>query len=257
MATFEQFRRSFPEDNVEKGERFEVFLCEWFLKFHPIYKNHFKKVWRFAEWPERWSYTDIGTDLIAEDVHGKICAIQAKCYKEENSIPKGDVDSFLADSARDIIDYRLLIATTDRIGINATNAIDGQSIPVQLFLLNDFLTSPMDWPKSYGNLDEYRPREPHNARPHQLAAINDVTEKLIGRGQLIMACGTGKTLTAQRIAEKLDSKTTLVLVPSLLLLSKTVLDWLTEQAINHNFSFLPVCSDQRVLRGREERIRLN
>ena len=74
-----------------------------------------------------------------------------------------------------------------------------------------------------------------------------------------MACGTGKTLTAQRIAEKLDSKTTLVLIPSLLLLSKTVLDWLTEKEKNHNFSFLPVCSDQRVLRGKgtEDQIELS
>jgi superfamily II DNA or RNA helicase len=244
MPSFEQFRSTFPEDSGDKGDRFEVFLCEWFLKNHPTYKNLFRKVWRFTEWPKRWSPTDIGTDLIAEDVHGKICAIQAKFYRQENSIPKGHVDSFLADSAREIVDYRLLIATTDRIGINAINAIEGQAIPVSLFLLNDFIDSPVDWPSSADNFNELKPREPHKPRPHQIAAIDDVCKKLNGRGQLIMACGTGKTLTGQRVAERLEAKTTLVLLPSLLLLSKTVSDWLVEA--EEPFIFLTVCSDASV-----------
>ena len=194
MATFREFRDSFPDSSNDKGERFEIFLCEWFLKHHPVYKNKFKKIWRFTEWPNRWSGVDIGTDLVAQDSEGKICAIQAKFYREQSSIPKGDVDSFLADSARDIVDYRLLIATTDRIGINATNAIEGQAIPVKLFLLNDFINSPIEWPTSLEMLSEGKGRDPHEARPHQQEAIDAVCSKLEGRGQLLMACGTGKTL---------------------------------------------------------------
>ena len=57
-----------------------------------------------------------------------------------------------------------------------------------------------------------------------------------------MACGTGKTLTGQRISERLDSKNTLVLLPSLLLLSKTVADWVSEKEAD--FIYLPVCSDK-------------
>jgi hypothetical protein len=34
MATFEQFRSTFPEDNNDKGERFEVFLSEWMFQQH-------------------------------------------------------------------------------------------------------------------------------------------------------------------------------------------------------------------------------
>ena len=44
MATFEQFRNTFPEDSQEKGREFEVFLCEWFLKEHPVYRSQFKKI---------------------------------------------------------------------------------------------------------------------------------------------------------------------------------------------------------------------
>ncbi len=42
------------------------------------------------------------------------------------------------------------------------------------------------------------------------------------RGQLITACGTGKTLTALFISEKLAADRTLLLVPSLSLLAQTL-----------------------------------
>jgi predicted helicase len=64
---------------------------------------------------------------------------------------------------------------------------------------------------------------------------------------MIMACGTGKTLTALWMAEKLESKRTLVLLPSLLLLSKTLADWVAHG--NEPFAYLPVCSDETVSRG--------
>ena len=54
MATFQEFRASFPEGNKEKGERFEVVLCDWFLKEHPEFKQRFKRIWRYLEWPGRW-----------------------------------------------------------------------------------------------------------------------------------------------------------------------------------------------------------
>ncbi|MDA9256723.1 Helicase associated domain protein [Pseudomonadales bacterium] len=249
MATFEQFRSTFPEDSNEKGEAFEVFLAEWMFKNHPSLSSQFKKVWMFSDWPKAWSATDIGTDLIAEDQHGKICAIQAKFYKETSTIPKSDIDSFLSDTNRAEVDYRLLIATTDGLGKNAINAIEGQEKPVQSFTLKDFI-EPFEWPESLGSLEEYQPREPHQPRPHQVAAIDDVTSKIESRGQLLMACGTGKTLTGQRIAEKLESKSTLVLLPSLLLLSKTVKDWVSER--EQDFIFLPVCSDKSVTKQTDE-----
>ncbi len=42
------------------------------------------------------------------------------------------------------------------------------------------------------------------------------------RGQLITACGTGKTLTALFISEKLAADRSLLLVPSLSLLAQTL-----------------------------------
>lgn len=249
MATFEKFRSTFPENSNEKGEAFEVFLAEWMFKNHPSLASQFKKVWRFSDWPNAWSHQDLGTDLIAEDQHGKICAIQAKFYKETSSIPKSHIDSFLSDSNRPEVDYRLLIATTDGLGSNAIKTIEGQEKEVQSFLLHNFL-EPFDWPESLDSLETYKPRKPHKPRPHQQAAIDDVCKHINGRGQLLMACGTGKTLTGQRISEKLKSECTLVLLPSLLLLSKTVADWVSES--ESDFAYLPVCSDSSATKKTDE-----
>ena len=61
------------------------------------------------------------------------------------------------------------------------------------------------------------PPKPAKPREHQREAIRDVVKGFTksDRGQLIMACGTGKTLTSLFIKEKLDAERTLVLVPSL------------------------------------------
>ena len=66
------------------------------------------------------------------------------------------------------------------------------------------------------------------------------------RGQLIMACGTGKTFTSLKIAERFAGKGGLVLflVPSLSLMSQTLREWLAESEIP--LQCYAVCSDEKV-----------
>lgn len=59
-----------------------------------------------------------------------------------------------------------------------------------------------------------------------------------------MACGTGKTLTSLWIKEELKLKQTLVLLPSLNLLSQTLSSW--RNNAKFNFDWLCVCSDHTV-----------
>ena len=59
-----------------------------------------------------------------------------------------------------------------------------------------------------------------------------------------MACGTGKTLTSLWIKEALNAKRTLVLVPSLGLLSQTLREWTTTS--QQQFNWICVCSDKSV-----------
>ena len=72
------------------------------------------------------------------------------------------------------------------------------------------------------------------------------------RGKLIMACGTGKTLTSLKIAEEVAGKNKLVLflVPSLNLLSQALTEWTQQSGVPlHSFA---VCSDSEVGKKREK-----
>jgi predicted helicase len=227
----------------EKGRAFER-LCRWFLVNDPRYKLQVKKVWLFGEWPNRWG-ADTGTDLIVETHDGKVWAIQAKAYGRDQSVTKRGIDSFLSDTNRPVIDYRLLIATTNHIAPNARKTMAAQTIPVGVLRLSDLKKSEAPWPESLDQLKSIK-RETKKPREHQQTAI-DKTIAGFGdhdRGQLIMACGAGKTLTCLWLSEAMKTQRTLVLVPSLSLLSQTLTEWAASCA--EPFAFLPVCSDSTV-----------
>jgi predicted helicase len=63
-------------------------------------------------------------------------------------------------------------------------------------------------------------------------------------GQLLVASGPGKTLAAMWISERLGSKRTLALVPSLSLLAQTLREWSANAS--RPFDYLAVCSDESV-----------
>jgi len=239
------------------GKEFEV-LCKWILETDPVYASKLVDVWMWADWPNRWADQDLGIDLIARDTEGKIWAIQAKNYNPDYYVTKEDIDSFISESDNDQIDCRLLIATTENIGPNAKKVID-RSASVRSFsclMLDELKRLPIVWPKSINDLSGGGIAKKYTPKPHQQKAISDVIEgfKTHDRGQMIMACGTGKTLAGLWIAEALEAQNTLVLFPSLLLLSSTLKDWLTHS--EEQFSFLPVCSDGTVIKKADDSINL-
>ena len=138
MITFQDLVKSLPGDPNQKGLEFEK-ICKWYLLNSPFYKKQIKNVWLWSEWKDRWSNQDRGIDLIAETKSGEIWAVQAKAYDSKNQIPKSDIDSFLSESSRSSIDFRLLIATTDKLSAGAKQAIEGQQLPVGLRMLNDLI----------------------------------------------------------------------------------------------------------------------
>jgi len=84
-------------------------------------------------------------------------------------------------------------------------------------------------------------------RPHQLAAVTAISTELKAsdRTTAVMACGSGKTLVALWVAEQMDAKTILVLLPSLALIAQTLKEW-RERTKYSNFYPLCVCSDNTV-----------
>jgi superfamily II DNA or RNA helicase len=224
-----------------RGRGFER-LCKWVLENASEYSSRLKNVWMWDEWPGRWG-ADAGIDLVAEDRGGGLWAIQAKHYDQAYAIKKSDLDSFLSESSRPGFSFRLLIASTDHLGSTARRTLDAQEKPVGTLLRSDLAALDLVWPS---NLAELRPAiaKPKKAWPHQRRAVLDIIAGLeeIDRGQVLMACGTGKTLVARFLHDELSSTRTLVLVPSLSLLKQSLREWLSVGS----FEYLAVCSDESV-----------
>ncbi len=245
---FSDLATKFHADSHVRGRQFEQ-LCRWYLQNAPEYRNKLKQVWLWQDWPERWG-ADAGIDLVAETHEGDLWAIQAKAYDPAYSIKKSDVDTFLSESSRSQFAYRLLVATTDGIGDNAYRTLVNQEKPVGIALRSHLNATEVEWPPDFDSMLPARPR-PKTPRPHQEEAIAAVRLGFADaeRGQLIMACGTGKTLVALWAAEALKSQRTLVLVPSLTLLSQALREWTANSA--DPFGYLAVCSDATVAAGHD------
>jgi superfamily II DNA or RNA helicase len=245
IGTFGELVGQLDRDStVRRGRQFER-ICQWFLTHYPMYAGQLRRVWLWDEWPGRWGI-DAGIDLVAEDRDGLLWAIQAKCYDRSYRVTKKDVNKFLAEAGRPIFAYRLLIATTNGIDKIAERTIQGQG-SASFIGLSDLEAAELDWPSSPSRLTVAKPVKPKKPRPHQRDAIRDVVNgfQSADRGQLIMACGTGKTLAALFVKDKLAAERTLVLLPSLSLLKQTIREWTTNKT--SDFEFRAVCSDNTVV----------
>ena len=233
---------SIDGESYEKGQRFEKVL-QWWLQNDPywrtVLKPHTVKLWQESELRDG---VDIGIDLTAEGFDGRTWAIQAKNWKADNPIPKSEIDKFIVASNTSTYQRRVLVTSTNEISSNAERAISQQEKPLVVVKRDDLADSPI-W-DSFNLGQTNRGLIPlRKLRPHQEAALSDVVKSFQyhKRGQLIMACGSGKTLTALRIAEALKAQKILVLLPSLLLVRQTLNAWYSDAA--ENFASIAVCSD--------------
>lgn len=92
---------------------------------------------------------------------------------------------------------------------------------------------------------------PVSLRGYQAQAVEDIARHLAreGRGQLRAACGTGKTLVALRVAEKVVPRSglTVLLAPTIGLVAQTLDAWKRDAVIP--FAESAVCSDDTVTDG--------
>ena len=257
----DKFRKtSFTEK--EKGTRFERLMKQWLLT-DPRY-NTLKYVWLWDEFPGRKDFggSDIGIDLVAKSEEGEYWAIQCKCYQETATIDKKAVDSFIATSGKTFVDadtmqtavfsHRLWISTTNHWGNNAEETIHNQIPPVNRIGLLDLEDSPVDWQKLLDGIEgKGALLAGKQLRKHQLEAISKAREyyKDHDRGKLIMACGTGKTFTALRMAEDLlDGKgLVLFMVPSIALLGQSLNAWMADA--KKPMKAVCICSDNKAQRS--------
>lgn len=250
----------------DKGSRFER-LMQAYLQTSPLYEGRFRHVWLWNEFPykENFGGKDTGIDLVAQTVEGDFWAIQCKCYDEKTQITKASVDSFLSTSSKVFVNdqhqttsfaLRLWISTTNNWGTEAENAIRNQNPPVQRISLTDLENAPVDWEALDKGITGTKARSGKKSpRPHQEKAIAAFHEyfKTGERGKLIMACGTGKTYTALKIAEKETGGKGLVLVltPSISLVGQTLREWMAESS--EEIFPICICSDPEVSKSSKKK----
>jgi predicted helicase len=238
----------------DKGDRFERLMLSYF-RTDPTYVAQFKQVWLWSDWKGNKGRPDTGIDLVAENSDGEgFTAIQCKMYAPTTTLDKNDIDSFFNESGKAPFTHRIIVSTTNLWSIHAENSLKGQDKPVRRIGVEALANSSIDW-------DAYNPERVENLKifaakkrmEHQKEAIAKVLDgfKTVDRGKLIMACGTGKTFTAQCIAEDMVGvgKSVLVLVPSISLLSQTVKEWTSDS--NLPLNVFAVCSDSKAGRRRE------
>lgn len=241
----------------EKGTYFER-LAVAYLRNDPVQTQEFSQVWSYADWAKERGVDgrDTGIDLVAKlRSEDGFAAIQCKFFSAKHAIQKKDIDSFLSASSKPPFQRRVFIDTTevDWSG-NAEDTIRDQHIPVIRIGLEALRESAIDW-AAFEATAEIKLQPKKSLLEHQKQALEAVEQGFAAhdRGKLLMACGTGKTYTALKIAEHYAGrgKRVLFVVPSLALIAQTVREWTkdTDTALR---SFA-VCSDSQVGKRRKDK----
>ena len=251
------------KNNSEQGTLFEIF-CKKILLTSPFFVDDVVEVWRWKEFPGNGGLHDNGIDLVALDKNNNFWAIQCKFYDKDKDVNKKDVDSFISASTRPFIyenkTYRFfqnyVFSTTDSVSQNASGLFT-------LFGPEDLFQCGIDWEHfKLDEVDNMQALVKKTPKPHQEEAINNVINgfKNNNRGRLIMACGTGKTFTSLKIVENYintlheEKINILYLVPSIPLLSQTILEWKT-QTIVDRCNMFGICSDETAGQDRRSKLR--
>jgi superfamily II DNA or RNA helicase len=232
-------------NDKEKGDLFELF-CQVYLKV--IYKKQaFKSIQLFKDIDTKTLEKlnlrlskDYGIDIVAITDTDEIWTIQVK-FRQSDQLTWTELSTFKASSEK--ANFTMLMSNVSKIN-HPHSVLTGFSS----ILRNEFeaLTE-----EDFSNIKATLKGQAikpivFSPRPHQIEAINSAINhfKTNNLGQMIHACGTGKTLTSLWIKEELKPKNTIVYVPSLSLLKQTLEEWTKHKS--SDFSIKCVCSDQSV-----------
>lgn len=226
---------------------------KFFLENDPLYADRFDGVWMWADAPTNNGKQDVGIDLVARDAKtGEYWAIQAKCYTDA-ALSEGSVATFFMQATEDVYTYRVLADTAVKLTKNLEAYINEHDNVVRIGL-DDIERSNLPWQDFYTNgmhltceeVRQGRERLVFEPRKHQRRAIDAVKAEFetADRTTLVMACGTGKTLTALRLAEELvPGGTVLFLAPSISLVAQSMRDW--AEQVRGRLNPYVVCSDPK------------
>ncbi|MDR2895100.1 MAG: DEAD/DEAH box helicase family protein, partial [Propionibacteriaceae bacterium] len=254
-----------------RGTAFEQ-AAKFFLEKDPAWKTQLHRVWMWSDQdnplnPPDHRRQDTGIDLVAQGFDGAYWAVQCK-YLASDKIDAKSIATFFttAHALRDEAGghqitngHYIVFSTADCFTSNFKTSADSYGC---VFVSKDELSdSTVDWSAFLGEA----PHRKFAPFKHQARAIEACRSGFADhdRGKLIMACGTGKTLTSLRLAEQMaqfaevaadgaDPRPfrVLFLAPSIALVSQTFRSWVS-QAKEPIASYI-VCSDETANRRGDE-----
>ncbi|WEV58425.1 DEAD/DEAH box helicase family protein [Bifidobacterium sp. ESL0728] len=242
-------------DKREQGTRFE-YAVKYFLEHDPAWSEEIKQVWMWDEAPTNMPRRqDTGIDLVALDKDGSYWAIQAKCYSNKAKLSNADVSTFfMAAQADERYSHYMIADTAQAYTSNLENFLTlNPRLGAVRIGLDDMRQSNVDW-DAFENGTSAKERTIFELRPHQREAVDAVKKELskADRCSMIMACGTGKTLTSLRLSEELlgNGHTVLFLAPSISLVSQSMRDWVNQ--VRERINVYVVCSDGKASKLKDE-----
>ena len=252
LSAFAELERRIADlpDEKSRGDAFEVFT-EAYLATQR--RHDAETVWPLANVPAeilgnlQLAMQDYGVDGVIKTRLGKFSAYQVKFRTSRPALTWRELSTFmgLADSPN--IHSRILLTNCDELpsvlndrqgffcirgsDLDRLEAADFKAI--EAWLADSVYQAPRKTPL-----------------PHQTEALDAILPAFTehDRVSAIMACGTGKTLVALWVAEKMRASRLLVLVPSLALLRQILHEWLRETSLP-SLAYLCVCSDATVKEG--------
>ena len=230
--------------NKLKGDLFEEF-CILVFKFHPYYKNNTKETYLLKNIPLNilnqlnLPQNDIGIDVIIVTNDNKYYAIQVKFRNNRNTnINYDELSTFVGTSfgIANNIDQAFYFSNTYPINKQIQRS---KVVPIY----GDFFDNLPD--NFFLDLKNYFNNQNVNRilvtpRAYQQEIINITKEHFEKEDKAIieMATGTGKTNTSYWIDKEMNNKLTIILVPSLYLLSqfyKSYCYQTTDEKVNCKF----------------------
>lgn len=246
--TWSAVKARFPADNLIAGKIFEIFAKCFFL-LDPKTSDNYQHVWLYSEIPLavrtklNLGPVEHGVDLILESQDEQYTAVQCKFRFDETGKLGWTKDKLgnLFGFANNAEHYIIFTNANDIDSVSKTRSKTLLLIRIQELMA----ISPNTIERMHNFLKskQISPAEKFKPRPHQEAAIEMALTyfQTQTRGQIILPCGAGKTLTALWLKEALKVQRTIVLLPSLALLRQIKDDWLSQRRTK--FNYICVCSD--------------
>jgi superfamily II DNA or RNA helicase len=256
INTWDDFTSTLENLNKkEKGDAFEL-LTKLYFKLSPKY-SFYDEVWMLSEVPvsviEELGIPshDLGIDLIAKNGN-EYHAIQCKYHSDKNqSVTFKEVSTFISLlESNNKFTQGYICSSAD---ITSRNYNKLNTKPINLVLSDSWQELEREF---FENIRNYLSKKkvslvPFEPRDHQKKALSEAVEYFVNegnsRGKLIFPCGAGKSLTGFWMLQQLQSKSTLIAVPSLSLVKQTLDVYLREiVAHKRKVKWLCICSDEGI-----------